>query len=373
MIADIVIGMGYGDEGKGARTHKLARLSAYYPLVIRFGGGHQVGHTVYDGNRLYEHHNLGSGTMANVPTYYSEYCAVNPYGVLSELEDFPDINASLYYHPKAMIATPYDVSANQELEAINKHGSVGVGFGQTIKRNNANYHLYCIDIANKEFFMAKMNSIRKYYIDNGIDVPCDPETSHEDFYKVCNEFYNHRFVHVKPLNAIKHLYNHFIFEGHQGVLLDMDYGVFPHVTFSKTTPYNALQICKSIGISNVNIHLMTRVYHTRHGNGPFIEEDIQLFNNECETNHTNPYQGRFKKSPFQKNLYEFAVEAVVADVAEFDINPTYIPVITCCDQVGNDVVINVEYQIKYTLIKATYEYLNANIKNIEKTYGPNGF
>lgn len=370
MIADIVIGMGYGDEGKGARTHRLASTSQGTSLVIRFGGGHQVGHTVHDGKRLYEHHNLGSGTMANVPTYYSEYCTVNPYGVLAELEDFPTFDESLYYHPKAMIATPYDVSANHELEAINRHGSVGVGFGQTIKRNNANYHLYCIDIANKEFFMAKMNSIRKYYMDNGINVSCDPETSHEDFYKVCKEFYEN--VEIKTLKAIKHQFDHFIFEGHQGVLLDMDYGVFPHVTFSKTTPYNALQICKSIGIPDVNIHLMTRAYHTRHGNGPFVEGNIDLVNNECETNHKNQYQGEFKKSPFQNELYAFALKSVLTDADEFDINITYTPVITCCDQVTVTAATVVELYVK-SIILRMIPNCPRSFTQVVKTYSPNGF
>jgi len=87
--ACIVVGLGYGDEGKGLTTDFLCGQSKF-PLVIRFNGGHQAGHTVVtkDGVR-HVFSSFGAGTLRNAPTYWSRYCTFSPAYLLYELESLP--------------------------------------------------------------------------------------------------------------------------------------------------------------------------------------------------------------------------------------------------------------------------------------------
>ena len=78
MQTNIILGLGYGDEGKGKTTAWLAGQSES-PLVIRFSAGHQAGQTVVnDRGQRHVFSNFGSGTFSGVPTYWSAYCTFNP-------------------------------------------------------------------------------------------------------------------------------------------------------------------------------------------------------------------------------------------------------------------------------------------------------
>lgn len=73
----IVIGAGFGDEGKGTMVNYLCKQSNK-PLVVRFNGGHQMGHGVVENDVRHIFSNFGSGTLVGAPTYISEFCTVDP-------------------------------------------------------------------------------------------------------------------------------------------------------------------------------------------------------------------------------------------------------------------------------------------------------
>ncbi len=77
-MISIVLGSFMGDEGKGQTVHNICAKNPENSLVIRFSGGHQVGHTVKYGDLMHTFSNFGSGTLLGVPTYWSEYCTVDP-------------------------------------------------------------------------------------------------------------------------------------------------------------------------------------------------------------------------------------------------------------------------------------------------------
>ncbi|MCS6833028.1 MAG: adenylosuccinate synthetase, partial [Flammeovirgaceae bacterium] len=120
--ASIVIGLGYGDEGKGSTTDYLAFKAideGEKPLVIRFNGGQQAGHTVMTSSRL--HHvfsNFGAGTLRNVPTYWSAYCTFAPGNYLKEWVALRqlEIVPRLYLDGRCPVTTHYDVLYNRCLE-----------------------------------------------------------------------------------------------------------------------------------------------------------------------------------------------------------------------------------------------------------------
>ena len=79
----IVIGAGFGDEGKGNMVNYLCKNSEK-PLVIRFNGGHQMGHMCVVNEMRHIFSNFGSGSLVGAPTYISEYCTVDPVGTKNE-------------------------------------------------------------------------------------------------------------------------------------------------------------------------------------------------------------------------------------------------------------------------------------------------
>jgi len=345
MIVDIVTGVGYGDEGKGLTTSWLCRqllAQNSRPLVVRYGGGNQVGHTVMYKGFLYEHHHQGAGSLLGVPTYYSDFCTVDPIGTLREKKELKErgYNFNLYYDPHVMIVTPLDVYYNRVREKALRHGSVGVGFGATIERNEKYYKLTCQDIHNERLFKQKCLRIVDYYTDKLGELE-EGIFSIDEFYETCKEFYYE--VGICSINhAIKQEdATNLVMEGHQGVLLDKDRGVFPNVTRSNTTCKNAFAVLNALNDLNAIIDIknwmITRSYHTRHGNGYFEEEEITLTNNEWETNSYNDYQLAFKVSPLQMDLLEAGVRYNLTDLdkANWPHTITKCLVVSCCDQIEN--------------------------------------
>jgi adenylosuccinate synthase len=318
----IVLGLGFGDEGKGRTVDYLFSLeSKYDSICVRFSGGHQVGHTVMIKDRKYDKHvhsNYGSGTLRGVPTYYSEYCTFYPNTMYEEerlLIKNTDVLPTLYFHPHVMLTTPYDVAYNRALEICrgrHRHGSVGLGFGATIERNTeSGYKLYAIDTQNPTIYRLKVEAIKKYYSEKIEKF----DFGFQDTYQKELSFIEDRFFElinflpftIKPYWYLNH-YPNIVFEGSQGILLDKDHGVFPNVTYSNTTSKNAFEILKKLDTEPPDIYYVTRCYQTRHGNGWLNDsEEIKLINNEHETCGENPHQGKLRTAELDYVLLNHAL------------------------------------------------------------------
>ena len=158
-----VIGLGFGDEGKGITTDYLCTQFSY-PLVIRFCGGHQAAHTVVVDGVSHVFSNFGSGTLRDVRTFWAKYCTVDPIGILNELDVLKEINIhepELFIDPACPITTPYDKRFNKFREINNLHGSCGVGFGATIEREKNHYSLTFADLFYPKIFEILALLVRK--------------------------------------------------------------------------------------------------------------------------------------------------------------------------------------------------------------------
>ena len=367
--AYIVIGTQFGDEGKGATVNYLCS-KVDKPLVVRFSGGHQVGHTVhYDGKR-HVFSNFGAGTLRGVPTYWSEYCTVNPLGVMKESRVLGDMNVKpeIYFNPNALVTTPLDIIKNRTTQFNLEHGSVGVGFGTTIQRNEDNYRLYVRDLKYPKIRDAKINSIMKhYYI---VDDNDKLQKLLQEFREACDFLVENYKIIQYPESLL--LSYDLIFEGSQGILLDMEYGFYPNVTRSYTTSRNALEILEKHNIrkSAVDTYYITRAYQTRHGNGFMTNEDMDLSyikENPFETNKTNAFQGHLRKGVVDVDLINYALEC------EYYHNtmPNKHLVITCLDQVPEKfpVMFNGELrELNYEQFAVTLGFA----RNIYPTYSDKG-
>jgi len=338
--AHIVLGTLFGDEGKGTQVNFLSGQEDN-PMVVRFNGGHQAGHTVVFNGMRHVFSNFGSGTLRGVPTYWSRFCTVSPTGLMKEglaLRKM-GLNPVVYLDSNAMVTTPFDILRNISNDNTNQHGSVGVGFGQTIQRNEDMYHLYVRDLKYPEIRDTKiLNIINNYY-----RYRFNPKDEHQhaktrkiynDFLVACDDLVS-RYEICDGFNG---LYDHnFIFEGAQGIMLDMDYGFFPNVTRSNCTAKNALVLIKEIeaglGVKlNIRTYYMTRAYQCRHGNGYMTNENLDntyIIDNPDETNRSDGFQGEFRKTVLDLDMLKYAIEC---DVYE---NPDSkrILVVTCLDQV----------------------------------------
>lgn len=292
MKTSIVIGLGFGDEGKGRVVSGLSS-HIHDTLVIRFNGGHQAGHTVIKNGHKHVFSSYGSGTFEGAHTYISQYCTVYPKAIMNEFNALwfnKDLTTEprLYIHPQAMVTTPFDIMANSIHEQFSKHGTCGVGFGATVGRHEAYYKLYAQDLFNYPVMAGKINSIVKYY-KQLLYKQYRAVWPDEEWQQKSDEFFSevHELREIVKIEKPKfQSYKQIVFEGAQGVLLDMDFGFFPNVTRSNCTSKNAIQIINEERLPVPRIFHVTRAYQTRHGAGFMTNEGtpLDLINNENETN-----------------------------------------------------------------------------------------
>ncbi len=352
--AQIIIGVGFGDEGKGITTDFLTRQNPD-SVVIRFSGGQQAAHTVMIDDRKHIHSSFASGALRGLPSYFTEHCTVHPTFLFNEREELKlkNGNIELHIHPLAMVTTPFDVFSNRKNVRNLEHGTCGKGVGATMKRNESPFKLFAVDlIAPRTMLIEKLKGIANYYgFEEGVEI----QNALQDFLEAIDsvewkiESYNY-------LNSFSNL----IFEGSQGILLDMDHGVFPNVTYANTTSKNAYEICKLLNIENVEMFYVTRSYLTRHGNGWMSnEKDLKLKNNEEETCVFNEYQKDLRFGDLDYELLNYALKLDEAYVAANRKNL----VVTCLDQI--DVEFKLEkIDVRFDAVYGSYSPYSKDFKRI---------
>ena len=293
----IVIGSAFGDEGKGVTVQYLCKEAidgGKRPIVIRFSGGPQAGHTInLDGT---EHicSTYGSGVLLGVPTlvyktaYFDPLCAKREHDFLEEkMADVP----GLYVCYDAKCITPYDVFYGRHDAKVLHDGTCGKGIFPTFKRykDGCKTNFY-------SFVGNGLSIVKEYYS----DWECSDELKQEIDKMMESEFRlfskpEFRFIKaVSETDKFLERFDVLIFEGSQGQLLDMDCGFFPNVTPSKV----GLNGIEEKWLQDAEVYFVTRTYLTRHGNG--YEPLTRCFDyidleGKHETNVLNSYQGHFKK------------------------------------------------------------------------------
>lgn len=312
-----VIGMQFGDEGKGLVTNYLCSLlKEKSPNVVRFSGGQQAGHTVYHNDIVHTFSNFGSGTLQGVPTLWSELCSFDPVSTMLEYKALlsKGVNPVLRVNRNCQVTTPYDVLANRESKANVGHGTCGAGVGKTFERYSNHYSLSFEDLFFDKILDIKLKLIGEYYNDvTGVDL-----NSFVDAVK------DMRSCDIRPIDSLPET-KRLIYEGSQGLLLDQEIGFFPHVTRA----YTGTKLLKDLSL---HVFYVTRAYQTRHGNGPMTNTDIphNIKPNPAETNVYDHWQGEFRKSILDLDLLRYALQKDSVGIAMKSL------VITCLDHVENE-------------------------------------
>jgi len=201
MIADVVLGLQHGDEGKGKITHHLCKTGGY-THVIRFNGGCNAGHTIYHKGKKFVTHHIPAGVFFGIKSIIGPGCVLNPKQFFKERQEL--IDGGIDVDGLLFIAENTHVITGKHLEEDSKDTKIG-----TTKRGNGPAYRDKYDRAG---YLAKNVNILQPFLINMYD-----------------ELHNNSGKEVKIL-----------FEGAQGFALDIDWGDYPYVTSSHCTVGSAL-------------------------------------------------------------------------------------------------------------------------------------
>lgn len=321
----VVVGLLYGDEGKGTTVDWLA--SRKRPVsVVRFSGGPQTAHNViHDDGTHHTFAQFGSASLRGVPTTLSRFMLVNPFNLVTEGDvihaktgwnPFPDLRIS----QKALLITPIHVWLNRKREEArggSAHGSCGEGIGETRL-----FHIRYPDTAplmedllpgNENRLLAKLQALYEYAEEETSEIWNNGDVSglHEQYLDMAAD----GFLNIVPdADILARINEGFtIFEGSQGVLLDESYGFHPHTTWSSVTSENAQRLLAEAGKEPGVVTGVVRSYLTRHGFGPFpseLTDSLDWVEKFPEMHNTyGRYQGGWRRGLLDLPLLNYAVRA----------------------------------------------------------------
>jgi adenylosuccinate synthase len=281
MSAFIVLGAQWGDEGKGKMTDYLAEDA---DVVVRFQGGNNAGHTVEVGEKQYKLHLIPSGILHdNKLNVIGNGVVVDPIALFSELdylerEGVKVTPEKLIVSNRAHVIMPYHKlldKLKEQARGKNDIGTTGKGIGPCYTDKFERCGIRVCDLIDKEVLKEKLASnieMKNKYISMLGGQTLNFDEIYEEYLK-----YGERmkpFVQdtsVRVYDEIKKDKN-VLFEGAQGMLLDIDYGTYPYVTSSNTT---AGGVANGVGIGPTMITNsvgIAKAYTTRVGKGPFPTE-----------------------------------------------------------------------------------------------------
>ena len=345
--AIVTVGLGFGDEGKGATVDFLTRqLGAQ--LVVRYSGGAQAGHNVElpDGRR-HTFSQFGSGTFAGAKTWLGPRVIVSPATLGPEAAHLTslgigDPHSLLLLHPDALLATNLHASMNR-LRELNRgdsrHGSCGLGIGETRSDwlESGTDSIVAADIKDRTVLVSKLRLLRDRkliemqklrHIDShyaSFIYECSPDSEADS---IIDSLAQIRQTRKMPDE------NCVIFEGAQGVLLDEYFGFHPHTTWSTVTDLHATELIEETGdFDNVLRLGITRSYTTRHGAGPFPTGCARW--TDAITDPGNPYndwQGMIKCGPLDLVLLRYALSVNPVDGIVINHLDQLLPNYMLCDR-----------------------------------------
>lgn len=276
---DVLLGLQWGDEGKGKVVDYLA---PNYEVIARFQGGPNAGHTLeFDGKKHVLHqipsgifregttNIIGNGVVLDPITFEKELIDLQPYNL--------DIIGSLILSSKAQMIIPSHRVLDAAFEKSKgdfKIGSTLRGIGPTYQDKMARIGLRLGDVNAKDFDQ-RYQALKDRHCETLDRLEYDYDLSDQEaaFFKAIEVLRSYRIVNTEYLiNDLLVKGRSILAEGAQGSLLDIDFGSYPYVTSSNTISAGA---CTGLGISPRHVGEVFgifKAYCTRVGSGPFPTE-----------------------------------------------------------------------------------------------------
>lgn len=280
MSAIVVVGTQWGDEGKGKITDYLAESA---DVVARYQGGNNAGHTIVINGIKYKLHLIPSGIFyTNKQCVIGNGLVINPKALIEELEylHLNGVNTNnLRISNRAHLIMPYHIKIDQleeQNKGDNKIGTTGKGIGPAYMDKAARIGIRVADLLDEVEFRKKVERnlreknrlLEKYYEVEGFD-PEDIINEYSQYREVISKYVTDTSV---VLNDAIDNGKRVLFEGAQGVMLDIDQGTYPFVTSSNPVA-GGVTIGSGIGPTKISqVVGVAKAYTTRVGDGPFPTE-----------------------------------------------------------------------------------------------------
>lgn len=329
-----VLGLGFGDCGKGLFTDHLARLHGAH-TVVRFNGGAQAGHNVVlpDG-RQHTFSQFGAATFVpGVATLLAFPVVVHPGALLVEhaylqRAGVDDALQRLTIDGRCRVNTPFHQAAGRLRELARghaAHGSCGVGVGETVRHGLAfpEQILRYGDLVEPRRALAKLDATRLQLLHEFDHLAGSNAIAQELALLRDAQLARLWLDSIAPLlRAVApasieqvgtRLQRHgaVVFEGAQGVLLDEWRGFHPHTTWSTIHTDAVELVARDAGLAGPVRQLgVLRSYLTRHGNGPLPTFDAALAALAEPHNGDASWQGVFRRGQPDQLLLQYALEVV---------------------------------------------------------------
>jgi adenylosuccinate synthase len=277
MKADLIVGIQWGDEGKGKIVDLLAQK---YDCVARYQGGHNAGHTIVVDGKTHALHLIPSGILnPKAINIIGNGVVVSPEALIKEMKQFDNLLGRLFVSESAhMILTFHTLidQAKEKLRGSKAIGTTGRGIGPAYSEKIARAGFRLGELRDVETLTSR---VMDYFVQNKaifdaleIVLPTQEALTVEltTFATALVPFLaNTTQMAWKLMDDEKKI----LLEGAQGTMLDIDHGTYPYVTSSSTISAGA---CTGLGVNPKDIGKVTgivKAYCTRVGNGPFPTED----------------------------------------------------------------------------------------------------
>jgi adenylosuccinate synthase len=274
----IVLGLQYGDEGKGKITDYLARQAQH---VIRFNGGSNAGHTLWLNGKKLVTHSVPSGILySHVRNFIGSGCVIDPLSLQRELGEIASSGSALNgdrlkIDYRAHITLPIHLSLDggRESVGVQSIGTTRKGIGPTYTTKMDRCGIRVEDLYKKDLSQRVEYLCKTYnHLLEAAELPASSfEENMERAHMAAELLRSH--VSYEPVPFFEISKNEkCVLEGAQGVLLDLDHGSYPYVTSSNTlashsavgTPFPMSRLGSVVGVA--------KFYQTRVGSGPFPTE-----------------------------------------------------------------------------------------------------
>ena len=277
----VVVGSQWGDEGKGKIVDWL---SSEADVVIRFQGGHNAGHTLVIDGKTYKLRLLPSGIVRKKKiSIIGNGVVVDPWSLVEEIEEIKNkgvnINEeNLLLSESASLILPIHKELDAFREENTKNSKLGTtrrGIGPAYEDKVGRRSIRVIDLLSEQDLDSKLSILLEHHnsLRKGIGIKeYSKKKLKEDLLKIAPKILKYSKPIWKKIEEFKKTNKKLLFEGAQGILLDVDHGTYPFVTSSNTVASSAAT-GTGCGPSTINYILgITKAYTTRVGAGPFPTE-----------------------------------------------------------------------------------------------------
>ena len=277
----VVVGSQWGDEGKGKIVDWL---SSHADVVIRFQGGHNAGHTLVIDGVTYKLRLLPSGIVRkNKISIIGNGVVIDPWALLDEIKEINSkgVNVdekNLIISEAANLILPFHREMDEIREDAAGNSKIGTtrrGIGPAYEDKVGRRSIRVMDLASKENLNKRLDNVLAHHnaIRKGLKKKIyEKDVLIEELLKIAPKILKFSQPVWKKIDEFKQTNKKILFEGAQGILLDVDHGTYPFVTSSNTVASSAAT-GTGCGPNSINYVLgITKAYTTRVGEGPFPTE-----------------------------------------------------------------------------------------------------